>query len=141
MSKIKEEIANAIYTLLLTTVDIQLLDNKKGLEIYTKCLTTFVKSGDRKWWWEDFKDISFSISNLERPFEHLEEYIPQLNNHVWLMVEDNEEDFYPIYDCNPRLIGKIIDECFVFEHYIISKNLKWIICENHHSRLIGAGEF
>ncbi|HMU04188.1 MAG TPA: hypothetical protein PJ990_11205, partial [Saprospiraceae bacterium] len=106
-----------------------------------KCLDRFVNSGDRKWWWEDFKDISFSIDSLEKPFEHLEEYIPDIESKVWLMVEDDEEYFYPIYICSPKIIGKLIGECFGIEYYIIDINLKWLICENHHSRLIGSGNF
>jgi hypothetical protein len=141
MGQVKEEISNAIQTLSLTPNDIELLDYERGHKIFERCLNKFVNSGDRRWWWEDFKDESFSISNLEKPFEHLEEYIPDLENHVWLMVEDDEEDYYPIYTCNPRKIGNLIGECFGFEYYIISKDLKWLLCENHHSRLIGTGDF
>ena len=141
MGQVKEEISNAIQTLLLTPDDIELLDDNMGLEIFNKCLNRFVKSGDRRWWWEDFKSTSFSVSNLEKPFKHLEEYIPDLESRVWLMVEDDEEDIYPIYDCDPRKIGQLIGECFDFEYYIINKDLKWLLCENHHSRLIGTGNF
>lgn len=141
MGQVKEEIFEAIQTLSLATNDIELLDEKNGHEIYAQCLDRFVKSGDRRWWWEDLKDPSFSISDHKNPFEHLEEYIPNLENHVWLMVEDTEEAFYPIYDCHPRVIEKLIGECFGFEYYIISKDLQWLLCENHHSRLIGAGDF
>ena len=71
MGQVKEEISNAIQTLLLTPDDIELLDDNMGLEIFNKCLNRFVKSGDRRWWWEDFKSTSFSVSNLEKPFKHL----------------------------------------------------------------------
>ncbi|PHN02585.1 DUF6756 family protein [Flavilitoribacter nigricans] len=141
MGQVKQEISNAIQTLSLTQGDIELLNDKLGLEVYNKCLNRFVKSGDRRWWWEDFKSTSFSVADLEKLFEHLERYIPDLENHVWLMVEDDDEDFYPIYNCNPKKIGKLISECFGFEYYIISKDLKWLLCENHHSRLIGTGDF
>jgi hypothetical protein len=141
MGQVKNEISIAIQNLNLGEQFIELLGDKTGHEIFQKCLERFVNSGDRRWWWEDFKDISFSIDDLEKPFEHLEDYIPELDKNVWLMVEDDEELFYPIYDCSPKIIGQLIGECFGFEYYIISKNLEWLICENHHSRLIGTGNF
>ena len=140
MSHVKEEISKAIETLSLTPGDIKLLDYESSREIFEKCQSRFVNSIARRWWWEDFKDVSFCISDIERPFEHLEEFIPDSENHVWLMVEDDQADFYPIYDCSPKKIGALIGECFAFEYYIINKDLKWLLCENHHSRLIGAGD-
>jgi len=141
MGQVKNEIANAIKTLNLGSDLIELLDDKTGFEIFQKCLDRFVNSGDRKWWWEDFKNISFSVDDLEMPFEHLEEYIPNLESKVWLVVEDDDEIFYPAYICSPKIIGQLIGECFGFEYYIVDINFKWLICENHHSRLIGTGNF
>jgi hypothetical protein len=141
MGEIKEEISIAIKSLGLTSEDIIGLDYETGKKIFSECLNHFVKSGDRRWWWEDFKQYSFSIDHYEKPFEHLNELIPDLNKKVWLMVEDDQEEYYPIYDCNPKIIKDLIGECVGFEYYIIAKDKKWLICENHHSRLIGAGEF
>ena len=139
MGEVKEEVNNAIDTLGLKDTDILLLEDKEGRELYFDLLKTFVKSGDRRWWWEDFKHESSSIDHFEHPLIHLENFIPDLDNHVWFMVEDDQEDYYPIYDCSPKVIGNILNECFGFEYYIISKDKKWLICENHHSRLIGLG--
>ncbi|MBK7808830.1 MAG: hypothetical protein IPJ51_21480 [Saprospiraceae bacterium] len=141
MGQVKNEIANAIKTLNLGSDLIELLDDKTGFEIFQKCLDRFVNSGDRKRWWEDFKNISFSVDDLEMPFEHLEEYTPNLESKVWLVVEDDDEIFYPAYICSPKIIGQLIGECFGFEYYIVDINFKWLICENHHSRLIGTGNF
>ena len=123
MGMIKDEISKAIKTLSFPLNDIQLLEPERNKVIYEQCLNKFVNSGDRRWWWEDFKDPAFSVSDFERPFEHLEAYIPDLEKHVWFMVEDDENDYYPIYDCNPRILTKLIGECFGFEYYIIDKDL------------------
>lgn len=139
MGEVKEEVNSAIETLGLKDADILLLEEEKGRELYFDLLKTFVKSGDRRWWWEDFKYESLSIEHLEYPFSHLDEFIPDLSKHVWLMVEDNQEEYYPIYDCSPKIIKDLLGECFGFEYYIISKDKSWLICENHHSRLIGIG--
>jgi hypothetical protein len=140
MGQVTEEIVNAIGTLNLDGSDIQLLDKAEGRKIFDDLLTHFVNSGDRRWWWEDFTQKSFSFSDYERPFEVLNEIIPETKEKVWLMVEDDQEDFYPIYEVRPQIVQQIIGECFGFEYYIISKNKDWLICENHHNRLIGIGD-
>lgn len=142
MHEVIKEINEAVRKLNLSNSEIRLLDYDIGESIYYDCLEHFVKSGDRRCWWEDFKQHAFTINDLEFPFKHLDKYLPIDNDeYVWFMVEDNQEEYYPIYECKPLVIKEIIGECFGFEYYIISRNKKWLICENHHSRLIGSGDF
>lgn len=140
MGEVSQEISNAIKTLNFTDNEISLLDLKSGKKLYFELLDFFVTSGDRRWWWEDFKLESFDFVDYEKPFEKLNEIIPDLKKKVWLMVEDDQEEYYPIYTCEPSIIGQIIGECFGFEYYVIDKNMDWLICENHHNRLIGLGQ-
>jgi hypothetical protein len=83
---------------------------------------------------------SFPFIDFDKPFEHLDTIIPDLNRRVWFMVEDDQEPFFPIYDCAPKVICQIIREYFGFEYYVIDKDKDWLICENHHNRLIGLGD-
>jgi len=140
MGEVKQEISNAIKTLGLKERDICLLSDDSNKSLYYDMLEFFVKSGDRRWWWEDFRSQSFNLLDNDNSFEHLHEIIPYLDKNVWLMVEDDEEPFYPIYDCSPKIISQLLGECFMFEYYIIDKNKDWLICENHHNRLIGVGD-
>lgn len=140
MGQVTKEIGNAIKTLNLDDAVIRPLDKIEGRKIFDDLLIHFVNSGHRRWWWEDFRQESFSFSNYERPFELLNDIIPETKDKVWLMVEDDQEDFYPIYETRPEIIQQIIGECFCFEYYIIDKNKDWLICENHHNQLIGIGD-
>ncbi len=140
MGQVKIEVDNAIKSLSLTTEDISLLDNETGEKLYRELLNYYVISGDRRWWWEDFRHDSFSFNVDERTYELLDEIIPLTKEKVWFMVEDDEESFYPIYDANPQIIKDVLGQCFFFEYYIIDKNMNWLICENHHNRMIGVGE-
>ena len=45
---------------------------------------------------------SFDFVDYEKPFQKLNEII--LKKKVWLMVEDDQEEYYPIYDCEPLLL-------------------------------------
>jgi len=140
MGEVSQEITNAINTLEFSTEQIKKLDLDTGKSVFHELLDFFVKSGDRRWWWEDFAQDSFNFIDYEKPFERLNEIIPNLEKNVWLMVEDDQAEYYPIYDCDPSIIGQIIGECFGFEYYVIDKNKDWLICENHHNRLIGIGQ-
>ena len=139
MSEVIKEIESAIDLLNLSSSDIVLLDNSTNRSLYYDLLSTFVQNGDRRWWWEDFK-TSFNLKDFEFPFDHLNKIIPDLDKNVWLMVEDDQLDFYPIYDVTPTIIKDIISNCFGFEYYIIDKDKSWLLCENHHKRLIGVGD-
>ena len=140
LGEINTEIFNAIKILSLTENDIKLIDPEESELIYKDCLQHFVKSGDRRWWWEDFKQPYFVFPKFELPFNHLNEILPDVTEEVWLMVEDVFESFYPIYDVKPQLIQNIIAECIGFEYYIIQKDKEWLICETHCNDLLGIGD-
>ena len=141
MGHVTEEIANVIKALKLVDSDIRLLDKIEGRKTFDGLLTHFVKSGDRRWWWEDFRQESFSFSKHEWPFQLLNGIIPETKDKVWLMIEDDQEDFYPIFEVRAEIIRQLIGETDAeFEYYIIDKNKEWLLCENHHSRLIGIGD-
>ncbi|WP_371717035.1 DUF6756 family protein [Pedobacter sp. KBS0701] len=37
-------------------------------------------------------------------------------------------------------ITRVLNECFLFKYYIISKDFQWLLCETHHKQLVGIGE-
>jgi len=137
MGTVKTEIAQAIKTLNLQEADICLVADVKN--VYLELLAYFVKSGDRRWWWEDFKQEAFYFIAYEKPFEELINIIPKESYSVWFMVEDDDENYYPIYNSKPAVISNIIGECSAFEYYVIDKNKQWLLCENHSDQLIGVG--
>jgi hypothetical protein len=140
IGEIITEISNAINSLKLSETEIKLLSDEECETVYKDCLNHFVKSGDRRWWWEDFKLPYFIFPNYDNPYKHLNELLPTLDEKVWFIVEDAELPIYPVYDAKAAVLKDIISECFAFEYYIIQKNKEWLICETHHNTLIGIGE-
>ena len=138
--ELNTEISNAIHLLGLSEEDIKLLSNEEGVSVYKDCLQHFVTSGDRRWWWEDFKLPYFEFPKSEMPFNHLNDILPDPEEHVWFIAEDVHEPYYPVYDAKAGILKNIIAECFGFEYYIISKDKEWLICETHHHNLFGIGE-
>ena len=139
MGEVTNELEDAIAILQLDESIISKIDRPHNEVLYYEILAHFVKGGDRRWWWEAFRD-SFSFNIFDYPPNHLKSIIPNLERKVWLMIEDDQDKFYPIYDVNPNYIPEILNNCFHFEYYIIDKDLDWLICENHHRRVVGVGD-
>jgi len=139
MSQVLEEVENAIRLLKLTK-EVNLVDSE-GEAIYKSLIETFVEGGDRRWWWESFRDHSESITFDDgKGFERLAEFVPNKSEVVWFVVEDDQLPYYPIFEATTENIIKIIGECFAFEYYLVSKDKSWLLCENHHNRIIGVGK-
>lgn len=120
---------------------VQRLPEEDAARITTELLTSFVVGGDRRWWWEAFREPSASIAFPDdRGFEHIVDLIPNRAEKCWFVVEDANSDSYPVYDATPEDVASIVGECFAFEYYIVPKSKQWLICENHHGRIIGVGE-
>lgn len=140
METIEAEIACAIETLGLATTDVELLPNEQARKVYDECQLFFVNSSDRRWWWEDFKQPTFTFFNVEEPLMLLNQIIPKLESRVWLLIEDEEQPFGFVYDVEASVIGSLLGECSYVEYYVIAKDKRWLLCENHHNLLIGVGE-
>ncbi|UOE47098.1 hypothetical protein MTO98_22090 [Mucilaginibacter sp. SMC90] len=139
MGEVTKEVEEAIATLKLDKSIISKIDAQYNGILYYELLAFFVNGEDRRWWWEAFKS-SFEFKMFDYPPDHFSEIIPDLTRKVWLMIEDVQDDFYPIYDVDPNYIRDILNECFGFEYYIIDKDYKWLLCENHHDSLFGVGD-
>ncbi|WP_428330653.1 DUF6756 family protein [Mucilaginibacter sp.] len=139
MGDVKDNFEEAIKTLNLSADIVNRLNNEANQKLYLELLDRFVDGGDRRWWWEAFK-TSFRFPDYDYPAEHLIKIIPDLKKKVWIMIEDDQLPFYPIYEIQTLYIPLLIDECFFeFEYYVIDKDMEWLICVNHHNYLIGVG--
>lgn len=139
MSQVLEEVKNAIKRLNLSH-EIKLVE-AEGEMIYKSLIQTFVAGGDRRWWWESFREPYESITFEDgKGFEKLDEFVPNKNEVVWFVVEDDGLPYYPIFESTTENAIKIIRECFAFEYYLVPKDKSWLLCENHHNRIMGIGK-
>jgi len=140
MSLVTEEIENACITLGLKESDMRLLSFDENENLYNELYSSFVKGGDRKWWWESFKDIEAScVVENGMGFKLIPELVPDPNDNLWFVVEEDQLEFYPIFETTASVATAIIGECYAFEYYLIPKDKTWLLCETHHNRLIGVG--
>jgi hypothetical protein len=136
---VKDEIQRAIDHLGLKESDIRLLADSEGRSVYSAAFSHFVVSGDRLWWWEDFRFPCTRVHFEDQlGFQRIERIVPALDEVVWFIAEDDSLA-YPVYEATPRAIQAVIGDCYGFEYYMIAKDFTWLICETHHDLLIGIG--
>ncbi len=139
MSQVLHEVENAI-SLLGLSKDVRLLKDEGG-PLYDSLVTHFVDGGDRRWWWEAFSSPSESITYDDgKGFEKLSQLVPDPEEVIWFVVEDDDLPNYPIFEASTENVVKIIGECFAFEYYLVPRDKSWLLCENHHNRIIGVGK-
>lgn len=141
ITEVTDEIESALEVLALPKHSFIKLPESESRVLFNDLVVTFVEGGDRKWWWEAFKQGPVcTISGFSKPYELLVSLVPDVDEKLWFIVEDNYSDHYPIYEGDVRLITSVIEECFAFEYYLVPKNKEWLLCENHHNVLLGVGE-
>ena len=69
MGEVTQEISTAIKTFKYTEEQIKLLDFDSGKGLYYELLDWFVKSGDRRWWWEDLKWNPLILLTMKNHFK------------------------------------------------------------------------
>jgi len=141
MTLVTEEVANAISNLGIKEGETHLLSPVENSALYHELCSYFVEGGDRKWWWESFKEDAKVIEVEDgMGFKLVPDIVPDSGEKIWFVVEEDQMDFYPIYETTASLASAIVSECYGFEYYLIPKDKSWLLCENHHNSLIGVGE-
>jgi hypothetical protein len=138
MGTIIDEITQAKNTLKLDSGSCRLLSEKEARDILNSITSKFVNNANRRWWWEDFKAEGFS-RKFENGFQRICELVPDPNETVLLICEEDQLNYFPVYEATPKTIQSVISECYGFEYYIVPKDLSWLLCENHHDMMIAVG--
>ena len=140
MSLVTDEIENALKELSIPSDRFNLLEDADGQLVFEDLLANFVDGGDRKWWWEAFSQSDYSVDFADgQGFRAIGGLLSNIAESVWFVVEEDQLQYYPVYDAYPDDIQSVIGECYRFEYYIVPKNKEWLLCENHHNRMIGVG--
>lgn len=90
------------------------------------------------WLWEHFKLDSFA-SETEKPYLRLEQLVDP-DESVWFFVNGDKDKFWFFEGKIKAIVTVIRESSFIDELYIASKKYQWLICINHHDKLIATGE-
>lgn len=139
MREVTDEIERAIDSLQLKARVIK-LSRVEAETVTRSVIERYVGGKSRRWWWEAFPLSSESVSFDDGlGYQRISTLVPNALERCWFIVEGHESEQYHVYEACPEDASAIIGECFGFEYYVAPKDLSWIICENHHGRVIGCG--
>ena len=117
---------------------VRLLPN--GQVLFCRALQTFTGGKDVRWWWERLPESAiFRHFPNDDGFEHLLDVVPDENETVLFVIEDDQEPFYPFLEASPKAAHAIIGDSFGFEYYLIHPSFAWLVGENHYSTLFAYG--
>lgn len=60
----------------------------------------------------------------QQAFTRLCSIVPDPEERVWFVAEDDQLPFYPVYDAPPAAVQRVLGACSGFEYYLISKDLR-----------------
>lgn len=139
MHTVREEIEAAVLSLKLSPHRFYELPEAQAKSVIQQALDRFVTGGDRRSWWEAFKDHSVS-RRVTDGWKLITTLVSEPNIPAWFIAQDDQSPFNPVYEATPTAAAQVVGECFGFEYYLIGKDMSWLLCENHHDLLIGVGE-
>jgi hypothetical protein len=94
------------------------------------------------WWWEALREPVAHLE-VEDPVSTLGHLVDP-NEEIWFVAEADSPSKklgnYWLYESRIAPVCAVLSECPAFEYYIVSRKMDWLLCENHHSVLIGSGE-
>jgi hypothetical protein len=106
------------------------------------CRTTLDKSAvSALWWWEALREPVAYIKPAD-PVATLKALVSP-GEPVWFVAEDGsskKQGNFWLYETTIEPVCAVLQEMPLFEYYVVSKKLEWLICENHHGHVIASGE-
>ena len=139
MDTTADEIQKAALTLGFDQKRFRRLSPVDAKPVFNSALRQFVPQGDPRWWWEYFPESTSVYFAAADGWKVLSDLVPDADERVWFIAEDDASSEYPVWEASVRDIQAIVPECYFFEYYLIQKQFQWLICENHHNRIIAVG--
>ena len=100
----------------------------------------FTTAPGHRWWWEVLReDLPFQTCNVRaEDFGLVGIVCPDAP--AWLLVSDDSDQPWPVYEAHPSDVARILEESPFFEFVIVAKDMTWLVLENHHNVFIAVGE-
>jgi hypothetical protein len=69
-------------------------------------------------------------------YQHILEFVPPGETRCWFIVENDDDGPWHVIDGEVSAALAIVEECTMFEYYLVGERFDWLIAENHHNQLI-----
>ena len=140
MTTVRDEIRAVVKESKLSPQEFRELTHKEAETVYLAALRKFVPTGTPIWWWEHFTKYSSLHFLDDDGSKFIARLVSTPNTRVWFIVGEDDDSNYPVFGATVTAVQSVVENCFAFEYYIISKELDWLLCENHHGVMFAVGE-
>jgi hypothetical protein len=93
------------------------------------------------WWWESLREPVASRV-VQDPIATVQALVDPAEP-IWFVAEASDQkrigNFW-LYETTIDPLCAVLRECPMFEFYVASREMDWILCENHHGYVIAGGE-
>lgn len=139
---IRGKMPEIVKSLNISDFQLKEIGKQQWQQILDKIENTFIKNyninnSTKHPYWERLKGDSISICFENNDAYKVLDTLIDKNESVWFLIQEGEKIW--LYDGRIEYIEKVIEECYAFEYYLVSKKFLWLLCENHHGYLIGIG--
>ena len=135
------EIANAtLSTEKFLATHLHELDYGRDNEIFKKIyehLSVLRESPAWNGFWRPLISVPSSNWQIVLPLSQL---VPKKDEVVWFLVDLPLLSLWPVFEGKIGVIEKVANQCRLFEYYVISKDLTWVIAKNRHDELFADGD-
>ena len=94
----------------------------------------YVNGSPRSWWLSPKIPFRVLASGEEDGSPDLEALIPA-SGECWFIPETGEE-VPPVYRGTPKGIALVLQECPLFEYYVLPLDMAWLLIENDHNEVL-----
>src|SRR6187549_1962478 len=116
MASVVDEIGGAAARLGLPPDAMQRLRPAQGEAVFRAALDRFVASGDRQFWWEDFRQAGVRVDVADGSgWTRIADVAPSRDERVWFIAEDDSLPHYPVFATTPASAMAVIGECYGVE--------------------------
>lgn len=115
--------------------------------VLNSVLTTFTRGGTRNrdalWLWDYLKDPTYSLVQPCGP--DILRQVTEGATPVWLITEDwdrtKRHGNYWLFEGDFVAALDVLKHLHRLEYYIVAQKFEWLLLENHHDVIVGAGEW
>ncbi len=134
MSDVSEWITNALNAA-GGRVDLVELAEADAAAVVKQARTAFV-AGNPSAWWMALKRPATHVEVPSGPgFAYLRAAWPPGYARGFFIPEDDEAGAYRVFDASVDGVVTLLSESPFFEYYIVAKDFRWLLAEDHHNRL------
>jgi len=131
MTEIEEWIEEAIDEIDPSGSRVKKASSEMSRDVLKRAKDKFVEGEPRSWW----QSLKLKPQAYDSSTVSLQRVFPTPDEKCWFIPETGEIDL-PVYEIETAVVSKLLDECPLFEYYLVGRNIDWLVAESDHDEFL-----